>query len=165
MEPEVLRLDANGWIPNNGRLPVLVFRRAVDSSVSDPAAAFEVLFDRNGWPPQWRDGIFPYHHYHPAAHEVLGIARGQVAVLLGGPDGVKVEARAGDVVVLPAGTGHCRLSASADLLVVGAYGPGQDWRSVCADTPAGPVGRPEDVPFPASDPVCGPEGPLLSLWR
>ena len=37
--------------------------------------------------PEWRNGIFDFHHYHSTAHEALGIAKGEVTVVLGGPDG------------------------------------------------------------------------------
>lgn len=114
---------AIGEIPNNPRLPVLLHRGALPAG--DPAAA-EALFRRHGWPPAWRNGIYDYPHYHPDAHEALAVARGHVRVRLGGEAGVVVDLAAGDVVVLPAGTGHQNLGSGADLLVVGAYPPGAE---------------------------------------
>jgi uncharacterized protein YjlB len=118
---ERLAMPLTGEIPNNPRLPVLLHHAATPSG--DPAAA-EALFARHGWRPAWRNGIYPFHHYHPNQHEALAVARGTVRVRLGGEAGVTLDLCAGDVVVLPAGTGHCNLGQSEDLLVVGAYPPG-----------------------------------------
>jgi uncharacterized protein YjlB len=89
----------------------------------DPAAVFEELFESNGWGDSWRDGIYDYVHYHSRIHEVLGIARGEGKVQFGGSRGRTLKLKAGDVAVLPAGTGHQCLSASNGFLVIGAYPP------------------------------------------
>ena len=163
-EPETFSFEDDGAIPN-ARVPMLVYRGAVPAD----AAAIERLFADNDWPPAWRNGVHPFHHFHSTAHEALGVARGHARVLFGGPNGRVLDVQAGDVVVLPAGTGHCNQGASADLLIVGAYPVGArervDMRRAKPEEHDEAVRNIALVPVPDSDPVTGAEGALPRLWR
>lgn len=155
----------DGQFPNS-RLPLLYYGAAITPDEAT-AETMEALFAANGWPPAWRASVFTYHHYHSTAHETLGVACGSADLMLGGPDGQTFNVRAGDVIVIPAGVAHRRLSSSADFLVVGAYPPGQDWdllRGEPGDRP-GADANIARVPLPETDPVSGSGGGLLTAWR
>jgi uncharacterized protein YjlB len=162
IEPLAFTFDDDGAIPNS-RLPLLLYRGAGPAD----AAGMEQMFAANRWPPAWRDGVHPFHHFHSTAHEVLGVARGEASVLFGGPQGRVLTVTAGDVVVIPAGVAHCNQGQSSDLLIVGAYPDN-------ASNPDLRRGKPEEheaaeravarVPLPPEDPVGGVEGFLRRSW-
>ena len=102
---EVLWLKANGWMPTTPTCRCCSIAAPYRPG-EDSAANFEALFERNGWPPEWRNGVYPFHHYHSTAHEVLGFAAGHARLILGGPNGQEIEVSAGDVALLPAGAGR-----------------------------------------------------------
>jgi uncharacterized protein YjlB len=168
MEPEVetFRLNASGDIPNS-ELPLILYKRALPPDLQNPGGC-QALFARNNWRGNWVDGIFDYWHFHVTGHEALGCVAGSAKVGFGGDGGIEAEFQAGDIVVIPAGVGHKRLSERRDgFTVVGGYPPGQD----------GAISRPGDMPLdearrriaalalPRSDPLSGNEGPLISAWR
>jgi|SRR6185437_5593107 uncharacterized protein YjlB len=163
-DPLTFTFADDGTFPNS-RLPLLLYRSAIAPEETNPEA-MERLFAGNDWPPQWRSGIYPFHHYHSTSHEVLGIARGSARLMLGGPEGRELSVSAGDVVVIPAGVAHRRLASSADFLVVGGYPPGMDWDLLKGE----PGDRPkadrniEAVPKPKGDPVWGSAGGLATAW-
>lgn len=164
-QPETLRFASDGRTPNSSH-PVLLYRQL---PLADPdyAAAFEQLFASHLWPAQWRAGVYDYHHYHSTAHEVLGVSRGSAHLLLGGEQGREVEVSAGDALVLPAGTGHCQLSASEDFEVVGGYPVDQQYDLLRPDAAIHDAARERiaRVPVPISDPLAGTQGALVELWR
>jgi len=167
-KPRALLFKDDGETPNNPKLPLLFYRGPVAlPDKYDPAAVFENLFLAHGWRMAWRDSIYDFLHFHTRTHEVLGIARGDARVEFGGRKGKLLYVKAGDVVVLPAGTGHKRLSKSRDLLVVGAY-PGKGAYDepkpgdVDHDTAKARIAK---VKMPAQDPIYGKNGPLKRLWN
>ena len=166
-KPSAFRFKDEGLIPNHPRWPLVIYRGAVKLSGNfDPAAVFEDLFAANGWGDSWRDGIYDYVHYHSRIHEVLGIARGSGEVRFGGALGRSVKLKAGDVAILPAGTGHQCLSADDDFLVIGAYPPTgtYDECTTAEDHKRALKTIPKVAP-PRKDPVYGADGPLLKLWK
>jgi uncharacterized protein YjlB len=162
--PETLTFTfaGDGSIPNSP-FPVLVYH-AVEAARD--AASAERAFAAQNWRGAWRNGIYSFHHFHSTAHEVLAIVAGQATVTLGGPEGETLQVRAGDVVVLPAGTGHCNEGSTGDLLVVGAYPDGMSWDLRRGDPAEYDEVRAniEAVPLPLTDPVGGPGGALPRLW-
>ena len=161
-KPEAMIFGANGWVPNNPRLPVLVYRGVVPVGAPEP---IERILTENGWPPDWRDGVFDYHHYHSPAHEALACVAGSARLMLGGEGGREVTIEAGDLLVLPAGTGHRRIDAGADFLLVGAYPDGQAWDLCREPADAETLARIAAVPVPGTDPVEGRGGALTRLWE
>jgi len=86
--------------------------------------------------------------------------------LLGGDDGQEVEVKTGDVAVLPAGTGHKKISSTGDFQIVGAYPGGVSPNKKVGNLDERPYVL-EDIqntPLPQKDPVYGNEGPLLKEW-
>jgi uncharacterized protein YjlB len=167
-KPLTFMFSDDGSIPNNPRLPLVVYRGGIDlAGTPDPEEVIERTFARHGWGDMWRNGIYPYAHYHSRIHEALGVARGRARVRFGGAKGEEIELAPGDVCVLPAGTGHQCLWAAADLMVIGAY-PKRGTYDLCRGSKAeharALVSIPE-VPLPDTDPAHGRNGPLLGLWR
>jgi uncharacterized protein YjlB len=156
----------DGLVPNNP-MPFLVYKEAVNVANGHPEKTIEGLFGANGWGDMWRNGVYDYLHYHATVHEALGVARGHARVRFGGDRGKEFEMSAGDVVVLPAGTGHQCLSATSDFSVIGAYPPGPKMQ-VTRPTPENyrkALKTVPQVPLPTTDPVLGEDGPLIKLWK
>jgi uncharacterized protein YjlB len=164
-EPQAIVFQDDGLVPNNP-MPFLVYKTAVAVG-KDPEATIEQLFGSNGWGAMWRNGVYDFAHYHATVHEVLGVARGSARVQFGGAHGRALEIRAGDVAILPAGTGHQCLSASDDFSVVGAYPPGppMDLQRPTPESHARALKTIPLVAIPATDPVMGKHGPLVRLWK
>ena len=157
----------DGVIPNNKRWPLVVYRGAVSLPADlDPAAVMEDMFEQNGWGDSWRNGIYDYVHYHSRIHEVLGIAKGNGKVRFGGNRGKTIQLKAGDVAILPAGTGHQCLAASRNFLVVGAYPPSGTYDECTkSEDHARALKTISKVVRPRKDPVYGSKGPLLKAWK
>lgn len=163
---ETFVFKPDGSIPNN-TLALVLCRGALPPELRTPSAC-QALFHRNGWVGNWVDGVFDYWHFHVTGHEVLGCVAGEAEIGFGGDGGAKVTFEAGDVVVIPAGVGHKRLTEKrGGFTVVGGYPPGQ----------SGAIARPGDFPLadaerriaalalPKGDPVAGPDGPLFATWK
>jgi len=166
IQPLTFIFGDDGLVPNNA-MPLLVYKRAIAFDGSSPEATIEKLFGANGWGAMWRNGVYDYAHYHATVHEALGVARGNAVVRFGGDNGTEVAIAAGDVAILPAGTGHQCLSASKDFAVVGAYPPGPPVE-ITRPTPENHAKALKTIPLvgvPKTDPVRGKDGPLVSLWQ
>jgi uncharacterized protein YjlB len=166
--PVTYKFSDDGSIPNNPAWPLVLYRAGIHLSGSpDPEDLIEKTFAGNGWGNMWRNGIYPYTHYHSMIHEAMAIARGRAKVRFGGDNGEDIDIGPGDVVILPAGTGHQCLMQTPTLVVIGAYPPDGKY-NICRGSKAEhetAVLTIPTVPPPTVDPVFGPGGPLMTLWR
>ena len=198
MEITRYSLPPTRLIPNSP-LPLMHYRfeNALGPKV------FQQLCDSNDWTVQWiyRYGDTQRSHYHSGAHECMAVLSGTATIRFGVGDtsldmqdntygpareagGVEIEARAGDVFVLPAGTAHkthktnpkaeFRLMTPGDghgipegtdldkieldgFTMVGAYPKGSKfWDSIKGDEQDGPAfANVWSMQRPAKDPVLG----------
>jgi uncharacterized protein YjlB len=166
VQPERLNFKDDGIFPNSP-LPSLFYRDAITTDAKDPASIFEKRFAENDWTNSWRDGVYPFPHYHSTSHEVLGVYSGTATLRLGGERGKNVEVRAGDVIVIPAGVAHQNIGAGDDFGVVGAYPDGREWdllRGLPGERPKADHNI-AALPTPENDPIYGAEGPLRRIWK
>ncbi len=80
---EVHMFRDNGTFTNNEKLPLVLYQGAIKLLERAPASTVEEIFYAYGWDDSWRNGIYPYHHYHSNAHKLLGVSRGSATVQLG----------------------------------------------------------------------------------
>ena len=162
MRVETWQAPPGDRIPNNPRFPVLVYHD-VDAAAAGAQSARQ-LFAQHGRGGSWVDGVFGFHHFHSTSHEALAVVAGRATLELGGPQGARFDVSAGDVLVLPAGTGHRRASSDPGFTVVGAYPAGQeDYDVLRGDDPdevEAARARIAALGPPPEDPVSG-EG----VWR
>src|ERR1035438_7937791 len=100
--PLVQPLEDTRAIPNNAKCPLLIYPNALALPGDNPARLIERLLAANHWGGTWRDSIYPYHHYHSTAHEVLACYHGSADVQLGGEPGLTHTMKARGVILIPA---------------------------------------------------------------
>lgn len=164
-EPQTFVFADDGLVPNS-RLPFVIYKNVLRLG-DHPERTIEGLFGSHGWGQMWRNGVFDYLHYHATVHEALGVARGSARVRFGGNGGRDFTLEAGDIAILPAGTGHQCFAASDDFVVVGAYPPGPRME-ITRPTPENHRKALDTIPKvarPDTDPVFGENGSLVDLWR
>ena len=163
---DAVPIASAGVIPNNPRLPLLRYRGLAGSTSEDLASWFETVFGRNQWGNGWRNGVYPYTHWHCTAHEVLGVFSGTAEVQVGGETGPTVTIEKGDVVLVPAGVAHKRLDESPGLGIVGAYPDGQT-PDLCRgeESLEQALARVSSVALPSFDPVFASDGFMQNHWQ
>lgn len=170
MKVEKIVIAPGEGTPNSAN-PMIIYRGALEPATSleqDIARASEFLA-RNGWAIAWYTdkGLHPFHHFHTNAHEIVWVARGSQRGTFGGPDGIDATVRAGDLIVLPAGTGHIGLEKTDDLYMIGGYPAGTARGNVVrSDESIGLSFANEiaGIPVP-TDPLTGKDGVLTESWH
>lgn len=165
-------IEDDGQFPNCSiqKLPLLIYKSAFESTSNPSQLAnhIESVFEKNGFPPQWRFGLYDYPHYHSTSHEILGVFQGSACVRFGGAkQGVEENVNAGDVIVIPAGLAHESVHAKGGFHMVGAYPRGCNWDMNYGkgqeEKEKAEANINKVAPL-ASDPVYGDKGPIHDHW-
>ncbi|KAH8592342.1 hypothetical protein B0O99DRAFT_630326 [Bisporella sp. PMI_857] len=171
LEPETYYIEPTEYAPNNP-MPVLVYRAVLPKPITEENAS--TFLEANNWEKRGTWGSIEIRHFHPNSHECYGIFRGTSTLLIGqgkldARGGKRITVTAGDVIVLPAGTGHSSVESTEDYRYVGVYPKGcPRWRNMYGDRPVRELGlraEIEAVEVPTHDPVSGVDGPLPRLWN
>lgn len=159
-------LTEDGAFPNNGLLPLMLYRQAVRIDDDKPADIVKEILETNSWTNSWVDGVYDYHHYHSTAHEVLVVIKGSAQVQFGGPNGITLTIEKGDVVIIPAGVAHKKIADTDGFVCMGAYPEGQEYDMNYGKGGERPVTDEniKNVPLPENDPLYGNDGPLIKNW-
>ena len=159
IKTELYTSRPQGKIPNS-RFPLLVHRNAIPGGGAESVKA---RFRENGWLNNWDyPGIYDYAHFHSTTHECLGCAAGWMTFSLSVGDGgwTRVQIKAGDVIVMPAGVSHEKIDASDDIHMCGGYPDGRDWDDIqeaflSDENYIHACKRIMMLPIPAKDPATG----------
>lgn len=164
---EALMLTDDGVFPNNRKLPLLIYKKAMNTEIPDLVSHVQAIFADHHWGGSWVDGIYDFHHYHSTSHEVLAVCSGRARVLFGGEHGMEWTVSAGDVIVIPAGVAHKTLGTEGSFIVVGAYPHGCKYDMCYGKREERPAADRNIVcvPIPDFDPLYGPDGPLGKHWK
>lgn len=216
VEVKKYNIPPTALIPNSP-YPLLHYPGLLSDQLSNStniAPDVHDLFARNGWNTQWifRYGQTQEAHYHTKTHECMAVLTGTATIRFGVADtdpdleksthgsakeegGIELEARAGDVFILPAGLAHKTFDttpAAFKLLtpgdghgrkhedmrealtkikldgftMLGAYPRDGVWDYATGGENAGEYEKVWAVPKPECDPVLGKdESGLVGQWK
>ncbi|KAL2830599.1 hypothetical protein BDW59DRAFT_19115 [Aspergillus cavernicola] len=170
--PNTYYLPPRDHTPNNA-LPVLHYPNVLPLPRTEDVVT--QFLTAHKWEKRGTWGAIWQSHFHPNSHECYGIFQGSSTLLLGAAGGngvsdfgLRLIVHAGDVLVLPAGTGHGSVEATDDYRYIGVYPEGcPRWRNEWGKTKIDLEYFREEIEgvgFPGEDPVYGKGGPLMQLW-
>ncbi|EFR00563.1 cupin domain-containing protein [Nannizzia gypsea CBS 118893] len=163
------QIPAWGNFPNTSiqSKPLLIYQSVFDNSATSETVS-EHLEAVGAVVPQWTYSMYPANHFHSNTHEVLSVVTGQAKLCFGheeNPDRFETTVSKGDVIVVPAGVGHCLLEDTrGDFAMVGAYPPGIQWNMCYGEEEVGKE-KPiiQSVGWFDRDPIYGDSGPVLAV--
>lgn len=108
----------DGEFPNNRDWPTLLYKSAFDG---DEAGGRSLILRGGEWTDPWTWGVFPYHHYHTKAWELLLCVSGRASIQVGGDGGPVVSVSRGDLMLVPPGVAHKQLDEGGGFALLGSY--------------------------------------------